>query len=98
MVELLINRTAKSFNPRETYSTFDIETKTFDNMDEAKQWLRDEYGNCKRSPMYRDYDDAAHKIGYVFGFRNSDISHDSKPWLQQDWVSFYEVTRKPIEL
>ncbi len=97
MIELHITRTGKSYSPKDEYRTFDFQRKGFDNMSAAKAWLREEYGKCKRQPMYNDEGGKTKKIGYIFFFRNSDCSHHPvEKWLQQDWVSFYEV--KPLEL
>lgn len=94
MIELHITRTSKEFNSKEDYSVFDDEVKTFDNLADAKSWLTEEYGTHKRSYMYQDYKDGnAKRVGYIYGFKNKDYSHNSVSWLQQDWVSFYKVNR-----
>lgn len=99
MIELRIQRTSKSFAPADSYTMFDSEVKTFDNLAEAKAWLKDEYGTCKRQKMYQDGRNAAMHVGYIYGFKNADWSHSPvEHWLQQDWVSFYEVTREVVEL
>ncbi len=98
MIELHITRTGKSYSPKDEYRTFDFQRKSFPDVAAAKAWLKEEYGNCKRGFIYvDDQNGKAKKAGYIFGFRNSDLSHHPvEKWLQQDWVSFYEA--KPLEL
>lgn len=91
MIELRIQKTAKT-NPKDHYSIFDEETKQFADLNEAKQYLKDEYGTHKRSPMFQDNKQGESKrIGFVVGFRNSQYE-DGKTihFLQQDWISFYK--------
>ena len=98
MVLLTITKTGKTANPRDKYSIFDEEEKTFRSLKDAFVWLKEQYGKCKRSKMYRDHPDGQGRhCGYIYGFRNSDISHPHNgDWLQRDWVSFYLV--EPITL
>lgn len=35
-------------------------------------------------------------IGFTYSFWNSDISHNSKKWLQTDWIEITEVVEKPV--
>ena len=90
MIRLVITMTGKSYSPRDEYRQFASESHTFKDLKEAKAWIREQYGNSKRQPMYRG--DMGHKIGYVIGFRNADWSHSPvDKWLQQDWIEFQEV-------
>ena len=69
------------------------ETKTFSDLNETKKWIKEQYGKSKRVPMYIDTKEGeSKKVGYIFGFRNSDCSHyPVEKWIQQDWVHFREV-------
>jgi len=99
MIQLHITRTSKGFGSKENYGTFDTETKNFDSLKDAKDFLKEEYGTCKRSKMYVDTKDGTSKhIGYIYGFKNKDWSHNSESWLQQDWVDFSKVTYSRITL
>jgi len=92
MIQVSITMTGKSYNPNEKYSIFNHELKTFDNLQDAKKWLRDTYGKSKRNRMYVDSKNEAKHIGYVIGFKNADLSHyPVEKWLQQDWIEFREV-------
>lgn len=99
-IEVKITRTGKSYSPKDNYRIFDDETKRFNNITEAKTWLISEYGNCRRVAMYQDSKEGVtYQSGYVYGFHNSDMSHSPvERWLQQDWVSIYEVTTKAVTL
>lgn len=95
MIMLEITKTGKSYAPKSEYNIFDREEQKFKDMTAALAWIKETYGKCKRFAMRRDPD--GKKCGWIFGFRNNDISHvPVEKWLQQDWVSIYEV--KPVTL
>lgn len=105
MIQLSITRTAKSIGQRldpdsidDGYRFFDHETKLFQDMAEAKAYLKETYGNCKTSPMYQDRKDGTTvRSGTIYHFKNADYSHAPvEHWYQQDWVSFDKLT--PITL
>ncbi len=100
MIEVEITRTGKpKGNTEERYSTFDTDLKCFDDVEEARAWIDEEYGNHKREKMYCDDSEGnAKHVGWIFGFSNKDISHDSPEWWQQDWVSVWDVRRERIVL
>ena len=88
-------KTAKPFGNKGNYQVFDGGTKKFKTLEEVKEYLRDEYGNCKRDKQYIDNENnGAVHTGYVYCFKNSDISHDSEGWYQQDWVTIYNIEAK----
>lgn len=93
MIMLDIIKTSKGYNPKDRYIMFDSDKLMFYNIKKAKEWLKEEYGNCKREKIYRDDERGkAINTGYIYCFRNSDISHlPIEKWLQQDWVEFKEV-------
>lgn len=82
---------------KEEYSTFDTLTKRFDSKDEVKDFLKEQYGNCKRKEMYVD-DEKGNpvQIGWIYCFKNWDVSHGGPAWWQQDWVEVSEITVKDI--
>ena len=88
MFELHITCTGRSFNPREKYSIFHQDREQFGTIKEVYAFLRERYGKSKRVPMFIDKKDGStHKIGWVIGFRASDLSHAPvQHWLQQDWI------------
>ncbi len=92
MVQVEITETGKSYNPKSKWQRFNTETKIFPTMQAVKQWLKDRYGNCSRIKMFNDFKGEAVHCGYVYGFRNADISHvPVDKWLQRDWINFYAL-------
>lgn len=98
MIQLNITMTGKGYAKGSRWQQMHHERLDFSDMAEARKYLRDRYGKCKRVPMYADKKSGETiKIGYVYGFRNSDVSHyPVDKWIQQDWVEFLEV--KSIQL
>lgn len=93
MIQLTITATSKGYHPSSDWHVFDERKKTFPAIEAAKDWLGNEYGNCKRSKIYQDKDGDAIHCGWIYGYHNSDISHlPVEKWLQQDWVKFQEVS------
>ena len=91
MIQVHISMTGKGYHPSSEWRRFADDTRTFPDMATAKAWLKEQYGKCKRVPMFRDTAEGTKRIGYVYSFRADDISHvPVEKWLQQDWVSFYE--------
>ena len=91
MIELSIIKCSKSYNKNDKYSIYDTEIKSFDTIDEAKKWIKDNYPNKRKSPMHRDNIEG--QLGYVIGFRNSEY-HDGKThnFLEQHWIEFRNNT------
>jgi len=88
---VIVNRTAKVPYSKDNYSTFDYEVKEFKSLDEVNEYLSI-YKGMKRQKMYVDTKNGeARHVGYIYTFRNSDISHASDEWLQQDWIEIQEV-------
>ena len=91
-IKLIITETGKDIGSKEKYTNFNQIIHRFEDVPQAKKYLNERYGNRKRSPIF--IDDAKgkeHQIGYIIGFRNQDISHNSKWWNQQDWIEFMKV-------
>lgn len=98
-VEIVITHTSKAFGSKEDYRAFDITKHNFKTREDAQQYLQDTYGKCKREIMYQDnVAGGAEKIGYIYCFNNKDISHNSAPWHQHDWVSVYSVEKTALVL
>ena len=100
MIHLSVFRTGKGYSPKDEYKIFDNETKTFETLRDAKEYLKETYGNCKRDFIYRDKTDGTTiKVGYIYSFNNCDWSHSPlEKWRQKDWVEICEVIYKHIEL
>jgi len=87
-----IDETAKPVgNSQEGFSIFNQYQESFKTLQEAKDYLKEKYQGHKKQKMFCDDKEGnAKQIGWIYSFKNSDISHDSKPWYQQDWVSITE--------
>ena len=85
-------------NKQENYSCFNEMTKEFSTIKEVKEWLKEEYGKCKKIKTYTDdKKNQSHHTGYIYSFKNSDCSHSPvESWYQQDWVSIKEIKATPI--
>ena len=101
MIELEIVKTAKSYNSKDQFRTYDTEKKQFDTIDDAKKWIDTEYGKSKRSKIFIDKIDPkvfsgkiSISVGYVIGFKNYDFDQDNSNkkvhFLEQHWISFYK--------
>ena len=89
MIQLVIRKSSKSYNPKDQWQIFDIEKKSFNDVKEAKQWIKQTYGKSKKMPMYiDDKNGKSKKIGYVIGFRNSDFQQN---WIEQHWIGFEKI-------
>lgn len=81
------------------YSRFNDEKKDFPTQEAALEYIRNKYAGHKRAHIYVDGENGeAIPVGWVIGFRNSDISHvPVETWNQQDWVELVKVTEEIIE-
>ena len=88
MIQLQITLTSKNFGNKEgNWYRFDERTQTFGDLALAKEWLKTEYGKCKKSKMYVDTKDGSSKhVGYIYCMRESDH-------FEQHWVSFKRVEK-----
>lgn len=92
MIQLTITATSKGYHPSSQWSIFDTQRKGFPSIEAARDWLRYTYGNCRRYKMFQDVGGEMVHVGYIYGYRNSDISHlPVEKWLQQDWIEFQRV-------
>lgn len=95
MIQLVIRKSSKSYNPKSNWSIFDIEKKLFNEVKEAKEWIKKTYGKSKKRPMYIDDKNGnSKKIGYVIGFRNWDYE---QKWIEQHWIGFEKVEELEIK-
>ena len=98
-VEAYITKQSKLAGNQNNYYTYDKQTKQFKDMKEFKVWLKDEYGKCKRQPMYRDDKEGnAVKVGYVMHFKKEIYDdYKFKTSYNLDWIEVVEVeTHNPF--
>lgn len=92
MIEVRISKTCAfaMTGKNAGWQRYDDMRKSFADMAEAQQWLRDEYGKAKRVPCYVDKKGGgAQQVGYVIGFRPKWRSKGD-PVVEQHWVEFRE--------
>ena len=100
-IELSITKTSKPAGRPKAgedsfmlWSTYDREEKRFNTMQEAKDWIKSEYGNCKRSKMYHDTEEGAEAIGYIYSFNSG---WGGEHWHEQHWIEFATVSRTLVK-
>lgn len=93
-----VNKTSRAVNNKtENYQTFSVENEKFGTLQEAKEWIKEQYPKCKKEKMYVDKKDGTSQhIGYIYSFKNKDWSHNSECWYQKDWVRVSEVKETPV--
>jgi hypothetical protein len=102
MIEITITRTSKGYNePANQYQTYDVESKRFDSLKEAKDYVKEQYYYSKtKYPIFRDGKDGKpKKIGYIYAYKgDGDRRYNEPNYLCQDWVSYRKVTISPITI
>jgi hypothetical protein len=72
---------------KEFFAFYD-EIKIFCSANEAREWLKEQYGdrnNVKRMQMYHG---SGIPCGYIFEYENADWSHSPvEKWTQRDWIT-----------
>ena len=82
---------------KDSWRIFEEIEEKFADLAAVKNWIKEKYGRCKKVLMYRDGKNGeAIKTGYIYCFRNKDISHNSKEWFQRDWVEIRTVREKIV--
>ena len=95
-IEVYITKQSKRAGNQNYYYMYDKETKRFKTFEECKKWLKEEYGNSKRTLMYRDDKEGnAVKVGYVIGFKNYDYDNGEKyTYYERHWIEIVEIKTK----
>ncbi len=101
-IEVEIVKTSKGYHKSSKWTVYDKISKYFDTYQEMKEWLKMEYGDQKRSPMYVDSKDhkTTTKTGWVIGFRNRQVEGNGTMYnfLEQHWISVYEVEHNYLKV
>jgi hypothetical protein len=68
--------------------------------DEVKVLLVERYGKMpkKRNKVYIDVNGKSVVCGFVHSYWNKDTCINSKSWYQTDWITFDEVSEKPVTI
>lgn len=89
--EVVRTRTAKAIG-QEDYQGWDKETKQFQTIAEIKSFLKEEYGECKKTSFY--YDDkqgVSHKAGNCYHYKTPPANYGDKTHYNIDWVEVREI-------
>lgn len=97
-IKIVVTETGRNA-PGKPSQIFNEEVRHFTTIGEVKEFLIDRYGKLPRArkKIYRDTKDGKTlEVGFLHSFWNKDISHDSKPWFQTDWIAFTEIEERPF--
>jgi hypothetical protein len=90
-------RTCKAIGSKDHHYIWDGEKKQFSTIADVKEFLKDEYGTCKRTKMYRDNKDGSSKhVGYIYHYNTPKVSYDDQAKNNQDWVEVLEIKATTI--
>jgi hypothetical protein len=95
MIRLVITKTAKGIGKKEPFQKFDQESHNFSNMQEAKKYLKEQYGKSSKDKMFIDTAKGKPKhIGYIYKFKQEEFDRDAGKnvhYIENDWVEFQQV-------
>lgn len=95
--EVLVSQTCKAIGSKENYYLWNKETKKFHTVKEIKDFLKEQYGKCKRKKIYNDGITGEPKhVGYTYHYNTPKVSHDDQPKNNIDWVTMQEIKATPI--
>jgi hypothetical protein len=95
--EIVITQTAKPVGKRDDkYSIWNSERKVYKTLKEVKAYLQERYKNCKRDKIYRDKENGAEHIGYMYCYKDRFYGQESKLWFCQDWIEVEAVHSRII--
>jgi len=100
MIEVTIESAGRN-SLKEKAILFDVTRETFPGIKEAQEYLIDRYGRLPNgnNKIYVDDEERNARItGFLHSFWTRDISHNSKPWFQTDWITVFEYTKKPVNV
>ena len=100
MIVLLISQTGKSPSPKDAWRCFKEYSRYFETIDEAKNYLKEEYFYCKkRVPCYQDVNGESVQTGWIYCFKVTDYDRGRKyTYYQQDWCTFAVENSEPIDV
>lgn len=86
----------------EDFTTFSRRVECFSDTESIQQFLEETYtAQCrsKRRRIYHDTRFGTEHTGYVYRFRNSDLTHyPVDEWIQEDWVIIVKITEEVVIL
>ena len=99
MIRIKIESTGRK-SLKETASLFDVSREIVLDIKEAQEFLVERYGKLPggKNKVYVDIEGKPKVLGFTHSFWSSDISHDSKPWYQTDWITAVTVVETPVNI
>ena len=91
-----IIKTGKKMFSQDEYRAFDKEEMLFKTQKEAGDFVKERYPKVKRVKMFVDKNGVSTQVGWIYCFKDSDVSHNSEKWLEQDWVEVTKVMEEVI--
>lgn len=92
--KLDIIKSSKSRNGKENYGIYDDIEEYFKTIEEVKEYLKENYGTCKRSRTYQDDKKGnSYPSGYVYSFLAND-QETGKQYIEEHWINLYIVNQK----
>jgi hypothetical protein len=99
--KVVINHTSRGVDETDDdFRKFDTTDKDFSTLPLALDFIKKQgYASkdVQKERMYVDYKGKEKTTGWIFTFINSDISHASEKWVQQDWVEIFVMESKRID-
>jgi hypothetical protein len=100
-IDLVMTYMSKKAFSQEDYSVFYEQVKSFDSVEKARKYLKNEFFYCKtRKPMYLDKTDGTYiQNGQIYCYNEKEYGRDGKNYYRniQVWVAWYEVQAKAID-
>lgn len=98
-IEVKVTETVKEPRSGMGFDSVNQIIRPFDNMAKAIAWIEDRYAHVKtKSKIMQDRaKGGSEHVGTIYHYRNADLSHSGKEWMQEDWVLVYEIDRKVIK-
>ena len=96
-IEVRITETARPSLGEKPYFMNAL-SERFDTIEEVERFLTERYGKLPkgRNKVYvENKDGSTEEVGFTHSFWNRDVSHDSKPWFQTDWIMIVDVVETP---
>ncbi len=92
-----VTMTGKGCHPDDKWAMYHYYEKRFDVMQDARNYLKDEYYYCKtRKPMYVDTRSRGTiQCGWIYCMK---VKEEGKTHYEQHWVSLFEESRQAIKL
>jgi len=99
MYRIVITETARG-SLRDEPHIFNGIAQEFNTLGDLKDFLIERYGKMpgRRKKIYVEKNGETVEVGFIHSFWNQDVSHNSKPWYQTDWIEAQKIDQQPVIL